>query len=109
MNIYVGNLHFKMSENELRSLFENYGEVVTAKIIMDKATGRSKGFGFVEMINESDANAALTSLDGKDVSGRAIKVTIARERENTPHREYKNNGNFERKFHGGQNQRDISE
>ena len=81
MNIYIGNLHFKMKEDELQKIFEEYGEVSSAKIIIDKATGRSKGFGFVEMPNNNEASNALTSLDGKDVLGRAIKVTEARERQ----------------------------
>ncbi len=70
-----------MKEDELQKIFEEYGEVSSAKIIIDKATGRSKGFGFVEMPNNNEASNALTSLDGKDVLGRAIKVTEARERQ----------------------------
>lgn len=95
MNIYIGNLHFKMDEAELRQIFEAYGEVSSAKIIIDKATGRSKGFGFVEMPNDADASNALTSLDGKEVNGRALKATEAREREKSdaPRRDFRSGGN----------------
>jgi RNA recognition motif-containing protein len=114
MNIYIGNLHFKMNEDELRQLFEAYGEVSTAKIIIDKATGRSKGFGFVEMPNDADASNALTSLDGKEVNGRALKATEAREREKSdaPRRDFRSggsgNGGFERRSSGGYNDRPRS-
>jgi RNA recognition motif-containing protein len=108
MNIYIGNLHFKMNEDELRQLFEAYGEVSTAKIIIDKATGRSKGFGFVEMPNDAEASNALTSLDGKEVNGRALKATEAREREknDAPRRDFRsggssNGGGFDRRSSGG--------
>jgi RNA recognition motif-containing protein len=81
MNIYIGNLHFKMNEDELNQLFGQYGEISSAKIIMDKITGKSKGFGFVEMPNDDEASQALTNLNGKEVHGRPLKVTEARERE----------------------------
>jgi RNA recognition motif-containing protein len=82
MNIYVGNLNFDLTEDELKELFEVYGHVTSVKIISDKYTGRSKGFGFVEMESDSEAKEAIENLNGKDVSGRAIKVNQAREREN---------------------------
>jgi RNA recognition motif-containing protein len=82
MNIYVGNLNFDLTEDELKELFEVYGQVTSVKIISDKYTGRSKGFGFVEMESDSEANEAIENLNGKDVSGRAMKVNQAREREN---------------------------
>lgn len=80
MNIYVGNLNYNLSEDELRSIFEEFGEVVSAKIIMDKYSGRSKGFGFVEMADNEEANAAIEALNDKDVGGRNIKVNKAREK-----------------------------
>ena len=91
-----------MDEAELRQIFEAYGEVSSAKIIIDKATGRSKGFGFVEMPNDADASNALTSLDGKEVNGRALKATEAREREKSdaPRRDFRSgggNGGFDRR------------
>ncbi len=81
MNIYVGNLSYGMSEQELRDAFAQYGEVTSAKILTDRETGRSRGFGFVEMPNQSEGEAAIMQLNGKDVSGRALRVNEARPRE----------------------------
>ena len=81
MNIYVGNLSYGMSEVELRDAFATYGEVSSVKILMDRETGRSRGFGFVEMPNQSEAEAAVLQLNGKDVGGRALRVNEARPRE----------------------------
>ena len=80
MNIYVGNLNYNLSEDELRQVFEEFGEVVSAKIIVDKYSGRSKGFGFVEMSDDEEANAAIAALNDSEVQGRNIKVNKARER-----------------------------
>ena len=80
MNIYAGSLHFKMSEAELREIFEEYGEVASAKIIFDKYSGRSKGFGFVEMPNEAEAKKAIEELNGAEVQGRRIIVNESIER-----------------------------
>ena len=80
MNIYVGSLHFKMNEAELRELFEEYGEVSSAKIIFDKYSGKSKGFGFVEMPNEAEAKKAIEELNGAEVQGRKIIVNESIER-----------------------------
>jgi RNA recognition motif-containing protein len=87
MNIYVGNLDYAIKDGQLQELFEQYGEVSSAKIINDKFTGRSKGFGFVEMPNDGEASEAIESLNGKEVKNRAISVTEARPRE-----ESSNNG-----------------
>lgn len=84
MNIYVGNLSYGMSQDDLRSAFEAFGEVSSASIIMDKMTGRSKGFGFVEMPNADEAQAAIKALDGTDMGGRNVKVNEARPREDRP-------------------------
>ena len=81
MNIYVGNLSYGMSEDELRDAFGAFGEVSSVKILMDRETGRSRGFGFVEMPNQSEAEAAITQLNGKDVGGRALRINEARPRE----------------------------
>ena len=81
MNIYVGNLSYGMSEDELREAFSAHGEVSSAKILMDRETGRSRGFGFVEMPNQSEAEAAIAQLNGKDVGGRALRINEARPRE----------------------------
>jgi RNA recognition motif-containing protein len=81
MNIYVGNLSYGMSEDELRDAFGAFGEVSSVKILMDRETGRSRGFGFVEMPNKSEAETAITQLNGKDVGGRALRINEARPRE----------------------------
>ena len=81
MNIYVGNLSYGMSEDELRVAFGAFGQVSAVKILMDRETGRSRGFGFVEMPNTSEAQAAITQLNGKDVGGRALRINEARPRE----------------------------
>ena len=78
MNIFVGNLSFSVQENELRSLFYEKGEVSSVSIIVDRISGRPKGFGFVEMNSEEEANSAIAALNGKDVDGRALKVNEAK-------------------------------
>ncbi|MFI5155513.1 MAG: RNA recognition motif domain-containing protein [Chitinophagales bacterium] len=83
MNMYVSNLGFHVSEDDLRKLFEAYGQVSSAKLITDRATGRSRGFGFVEMESSSEANSAMSGLNNKEIEGRSISVTIAREKEKT--------------------------
>jgi len=80
MNIYVGNLPREATEEDLRKAFEEFGEVTSAKIITDKFTGDSRGFGFVEMPNNPEAQSAISGLDGKDLKGRALKVNEARPR-----------------------------
>jgi len=74
MNLYVGSLPFKISEAELKELFKEYGEVTSVKIIIDKYSGKSKGFGFVEMLNEAEAKKAIKELNGAEVQGRNIIV-----------------------------------
>jgi RNA recognition motif-containing protein len=81
MNIYVGNLSYGMSEDELREAFGAFGEVSSVKILMDRETGRSRGFGFVEMPNQNEAEKAIAQLNGKDVGGRALRINEARPRE----------------------------
>jgi len=81
MNIYVGNLSFSTTEEGLRGLFEQSGTVDTVTIIQDRVTGRSRGFGFVEMPDESNGQAAIAALDGNDFDGRNLKVNQAKERE----------------------------
>jgi RNA recognition motif-containing protein len=80
MNIYVGNLSYKVEENELRQVFEEYGEVASVKIITDKYSGRSKGFGFIEMNDEEQAKKAIEELNQKEIDGRQIIVNVARPR-----------------------------
>ncbi|MGH8874368.1 MAG: RNA recognition motif domain-containing protein [Acidimicrobiia bacterium] len=78
--IYVGNLAFSTDSDELRRAFAAHGEVASATVITDRETGRSRGFGFVEMDSEEAARAAIDALDGSDLQGRRITVNIARER-----------------------------
>ena len=81
MNIYVGNLSYQMTEDELREAFAEYGDVSEVKVLSDRETGRSRGFGFVEMPNQSEGEAAIAQLNGKDLGGRALRVNEARPRE----------------------------
>lgn len=88
MNMYVSNLGFHVSNDDLRNLFEPFGEVVSAKVITDRETGRSRGFGFVEMKSGEDGNNAIEKLNNKEVEGRNMSVTVAREREPKPRRQW---------------------
>ena len=81
MNIYVGNVSYGVTEKNLEDLFSEFGEVASARIIMDRETGRSKGFGFVEMPTKEEALEAIKNLDGKEVDGRNLRVNEARARE----------------------------
>ena len=96
MNIYVSNLSFNVEDEDLREFFAEYGEVTSARVIMDKFTNKSRGFGFVEMSDDAAAQKAIAELDGGMVEGRAIRVTVAKPRE-----ERSNNG-------GGGNRRSFS-
>jgi RNA recognition motif-containing protein len=78
MNIYVGNLNYATTDAALRTLFEPYGQVVSAKVIEDRETGRPRGFGFVEMANDDEGLAAISALDGKELDGRPLKINQAR-------------------------------
>ncbi|HVT83288.1 MAG TPA: RNA-binding protein [Phycisphaerae bacterium] len=82
--LYVGNLSYSMNDDGLRELFSQHGAVDSAQVIMDRETGRSKGFGFVEMSDAAAADAAIAALDGKDNGGRALKVNEAKPREERP-------------------------
>jgi RNA recognition motif-containing protein len=84
MNIYVSNLSFNVQDEDLRGFFSPFGEVTSAKIINDKFTGKSRGFGFVEMSDDAACKKAIAELDGSDVHGRNIKVTEARPKEYKP-------------------------
>jgi RNA recognition motif-containing protein len=84
MNIYVSNLGFSVQDEDLREYFEEYGEVTSAKVITDKFTNRSRGFGFVEMSDNTAAEKAIKELNGAVVEGRSISVTVARPREERP-------------------------
>lgn len=86
MNIYVGNLPYSVTDEELRAAFAAFGNVTSAKIIMDKYSGRSKGFGFVEMGDDAEAEEAIKSLDNSDLKGRNIRVNQAKPRTDRPPR-----------------------
>jgi RNA recognition motif-containing protein len=91
MNIYVSNLSFNVQDEDLREFFTEYGEVTSAKVIMDKMTNQSRGFGFVEMSDDEASRKAITELDGATVEGRTIKVMEAKPKEDRPAR---SNGGF---------------
>jgi cold-inducible RNA-binding protein len=87
MNIYVGNLSYKASEEELRQAFAAYGQVSSVAIIKDAATGQSRGFAFVEMPSATEGQAAINGMNGKELNGRPLKVNEARPREERPRRD----------------------
>jgi len=78
MKLYVGNLSYSSTEDDLRELFSNHGQVTSVAVIKDRETGRAKGFGFIEFATDEEGKAAIAALDGKDVGGRALKVNEAR-------------------------------
>jgi RNA recognition motif-containing protein len=84
IKIYVGNLSFKTDESALRAAFEAHGEVSSASIVMDRETGRSRGFGFVEMPNDEQAKAAINAMNGQNLDGRDLTVNEAKPREPRP-------------------------
>lgn len=98
MNLYVGNLSWNMTEDDLRTLFEQYGTVSSIKIVKDRETGRSKGFGFVEMENDTEAQNALSSLYDQEIQGRKIVINEAQER---PAKSGGGGGFKKRSFGGG--------
>ena len=91
--LYVGNLSYQVSDQDLAKMFEPHGTVQSAQVIMDRDTGRSKGFGFVEMDNSDEAKAAIDTLNGQDVGGRKLNVNEARPREDR--------GGSQRSYSGG--------
>lgn len=92
MNIFVGNLNYNLQEEDLKEIFEEYGELDSVKLITDKFTGRSKGFGFIEMPNAEEANKAIEDLNGAEVEGRSIVVNESIEKKREPRRFNNNNG-----------------
>ena len=78
MNIYCGNIAYTTTEDDLRDLFSTHGEVSAVRVITDRDTGRSKGFGFVEMVDDGEAKQAIEALDGKDFMGRDVRINEAR-------------------------------
>ena len=92
MNIYVGNLSYELTEEELQKAFEAFGQVESTRLIKDMYSGRSKGFGFVEMPDDEAGQSAIDGLDGKELKGRAIKVNKARPRSEGPRSEGRRSG-----------------
>jgi len=92
MNIYVGNLSWGLNQDDLEQLFAEFGPVKSANLIEDRDTGRSKGFGFVEMENADDGEKAIESLNGKELDGRNLTVNVARPREERPRRDNRGGG-----------------
>ncbi len=84
MNLYVGNLSYDVTENDLKSAFEQFGEVTEVRLIIDKATNRSKGFGFVEMPDKAQAEEAIEELNGQELMGREITVNVAKPKTDRP-------------------------
>ena len=89
MNMYIGNLAHEVTEDDLRNAFSEFGEVASVKIIIDKFSGRSKGFGFVEMPSNSEADQAIKALNGKAFNGRSIKVNQAEAKRKRPQRRHR--------------------
>lgn len=103
MNIFIAGLNYNMSEAELGDLFAEYGEVASVKIIMDRETGRSKGYGFVEMADDEAGDKAIAALNEVEMDGKTLSVSVARPREERPRRSYGNNGGGG--YRGGNNSR----
>ncbi len=91
MNIFIGGLSYGITDADLEGLFQEYGEVTSARVIMDRATGKSKGFGFVEMENTDEATKAISELDGIEYDSRTIAVSEARPRKERPARSFNSN------------------
>ena len=100
-NIYVGNLDFATTQEELETLFSEFGEVDNARVIADKMSGRSKGFGFIEMASAEHAQAAIEALDGKEINGRALKVNEAKPKTDRPRGGGGGGGGGRGRFGGG--------
>jgi RNA recognition motif-containing protein len=90
-NLFIGSLAYATTDDTLKAHFEQIGEVASARVITDRDSGRSKGFGFVEYVNEADNQKAVDQLDGKDLDGRTISVGLARPKEDRPRREFGGN------------------
>lgn len=91
-NLFIGSLAYATNDDSLKAHFEQIGEVSSARVITDRDSGRSKGFGFVEFVDEANNQKAVDELDGKDLDGRAINVSLARPKEDRPKRDFGGNG-----------------
>ena len=90
-NLFIGSLAYATTDDTLKAFFEQIGEVASARVITDRDSGRSKGFGFVEMVNDDDNQKAIDQLNGKELDGRAISVGLARPKEDRPRRDFGGN------------------
>ena len=93
-NLFVGSLSYSTTDEGLKAFFETIGEVQSARVIVDKFSNRSKGFGFVEFKDEADNQRAIDQLDGQELDGRAIRVSISKPREDRPHRDFGQRSDF---------------
>jgi len=98
MNMYVSNLSFHTTDEDLKALFSKFGEVSSAKVIMDRETNRPRGFGFVEMPSDDEAKEAMAGLNNKEVEGRALSVTTAREKSNNNGSRNSGGGGFNKRW-----------
>ncbi|MCB1275695.1 RNA-binding protein [Prosthecobacter sp.] len=101
MNLYVSNLSYAMTDEELQGEFAAFGNVSSARVVKDRESGRSRGFGFVEMQVESEALTAINALNGKEVGGRPLRVVEARPKEDRPPRQFGGGGGGSRGYGGG--------
>ena len=92
-NLFIGSLAYATTDDGLKAHFEQIGEVASARVITDRDSGRSKGFGFVEYVDEANNQKAVDALDGKDLDGRAINVSLAKPKEDRPKRDFNGGGN----------------
>lgn len=99
--LFVGSLSYGVTDDQLNDAFAQFGTVISAKVIMDRETGRSKGFGFVEMSTDEEAQAAVKGMDGKEIAGRAVAVSEARPQEKRERRPFNNDRGDRGNFGGG--------
>lgn len=100
-NLFIGSLAYATTDDTLRDFFATIGPVASARVVTDRDSGRSKGFGFVEFENEDDNQKAVEQLDGKELDGRTINVSLARPREERPRRDFNGGGRNDRGGNGG--------
>ena len=103
MNIFIAGLSYNISDSELGELFTEYGEVTSSKVVTDRETGRSKGYGFIEMADEEAGNKAIEELNGAEVDGKTLSVSVARPRTEAPRRSFGGGGNRGGGYGGGGN------
>ncbi len=100
-NLFIGSLAYATTDDSLKAFFETIGEVTSARVVTDRDSGRSKGFGFVEFADEANNQKAVDDLNGKELDGRAINVNLARPKEDRPRRDFNGGGNNDRGGNGG--------